>query len=104
MEEKKFNIKGIAVDILTDEWLEEDIINKTPITIKKIQKRPGGFTIYMDAPFEKIEWYFSKGLTTVKIIKGKKAPYIRIEHEDGIYWVDIPYNKEITDYLKEYIK
>ncbi len=104
MEEKIFNIKAVAVDVLTDEWMDEDVINKTPVILQKIVKRPGGFTVYMKAPYENIEWYFSKGLTEIKVMKGKKAPYIRIEHEDGLYWVDLPYNREILLFLNDYIE
>ncbi len=104
MEERVFNIRGIAVDVLTDEWMDEDIVNKTPVIVQKIVKRPGGFTVYMKGPFEDIEWYFSKGLTEIKVMKGKTAPFIRIEHEDGIYWIDVPYNRQVIEFLEEYIE
>ncbi len=102
MEEKEFNLRGIAVDVATYEWEEDDIVNKTPVIINKISKRSGGFTVFMKAPTENLEWYFSKGLTNILVMKGKKSPYIRIEHEDGIYWVDLPYNQDVIDFLKEF--
>ncbi len=100
--EKDFNIRGIAVDVITYEWEEDDIINKTPIILNKISKRNGGFTLFMKGATEDIEWYFSRGLTNILIMKGPKAPYIRIEHEDGTYWVDLPYNQEVLEFLKEF--
>ncbi|SMP05329.1 hypothetical protein SAMN06264868_10371 [Venenivibrio stagnispumantis] len=35
MVEKDFNIRGIAVDVISSEWEEEDTITKTPIILKK---------------------------------------------------------------------
>jgi len=64
------------------------IVNKTPVVIDKISKRSGGFTIFMKAPTEQLEWYFSKGLTNILVMQGKKAPYIRID--------------EILEFLKEF--
>ncbi len=107
-EELEVKLKGVAVDVLSDEWMEEDVINKAPVEIYKIAKRKGGFTIFMKTPTENIEWYFSRGLTEFKF--GQTPPgqtpsgrFIHIEHEDGSYWVDMPLTKEVYEFLKEFI-
>ncbi|RMA92552.1 hypothetical protein [Hydrogenothermus marinus] len=103
-EYKDVKLKGIAVDVLSDEWIEEDVINKAPVEIYKIAKRKGGFTLFMKSPTEDLEWYFSKGLTEIKLKQGKTGKYLHIEHEDGIYWVDMQINKEVYEFLKEFIQ
>ncbi|MCX7760373.1 MAG: hypothetical protein N2Z81_04225 [Hydrogenothermaceae bacterium] len=102
MEElKEFNIKGIATDVTTYEWEENDIINKAPITVYKVSKRRGGFTLYMKGLTQDYEWYFSKGLTIISVIQNGKV--LKIEHEDGTYWVELQFNQELYDFLKEFI-
>lgn len=98
------NLKGVAVDVYSDEWIEEDIVNKTPVIVYKIAKRKGGFTLYMKAPSEELEWYFSKGLTDIKLGQSRSGKFLHIEHEDGIYWVDMQINKEVYDFLKDFIE
>lgn len=51
---------------------------------------------------EELEWYFSKGLTNITIIKEKNL--IRIEHEDGIYYVDLPVDNQLVEFLKDFIQ
>lgn len=98
--EREFNLKGIATDVTTYEWEEEDIINKAPIVLEKVSKRKGGFTLYMRGLTQNYEWYFSKGLTIIsKIEKG-----LRIEHEDGTYWVEVQDSPELYDFLREFIE
>lgn len=104
MEELKIKVNGVAVDVLTEEWMDEDVLNKSPVVLEKITKRPGGFTLYMQAPTEKIEWYFSKGLTEISIKNGQKGKYLHIEHEDGLYWVDLPPVPQIIEFLKEFME
>ncbi|MBK3333057.1 hypothetical protein GWK41_08245 [Persephonella atlantica] len=104
MEELEIKVNGIAVDVLSEEWQEEDIINRTPVVINRITKRKGGFTIHMKSPYENIEWYFSKGLTIFKTVNSPNGKILRIEHEDGQYWVDIPAKKEIVEFLKEFME
>ncbi|WP_457625545.1 hypothetical protein [Persephonella sp.] len=104
MEELKTNIRGVAVDVLSEEWQDEDVLNKTPVVLEKITKRKGGFTLHMKAPYENIEWYFSKGLTVFNIMEGSKGKFLRIEHEDGQYWVDIPPDRSVMDFLKEFME
>lgn len=100
--EKEFNLKGIATDVTTYEWEEDDIVNRAPIILEKVSKRKGGFTLYMKGLTQYYEWYFSKGLTIISIIDGGKG--IRIEHEDGTYWVEVQYSPELYDFLKEFIE
>jgi len=100
MVEKDFNIRGIAVDVISSEWEEEDTITKTPIILRKISKRKGGFTLFMQAPTQELEWYFSNGLTNI-IVEGN---IIKIEHEDGLYWVELTYNKEVLEFLEEFMR
>lgn len=104
MEEFQTNLKGVAVDVLSEEWREEDVINKTPVILEKISKRKGGFILHMKAPYENLEWYFSKGLTIIDIKNSPKGKFLRIEHEDGQYWVDLPLNQEILEFLKEFME
>lgn len=66
-EYKDVKLKGVAVDVLSDKWMEEDVINKAPVEIYKIAKRKGGFTLFMKSPTEDFEWYFSKGRTEIKL-------------------------------------
>ncbi len=103
MEELKINVKGVAVDVLSEEWMDEDVLNKSPVVLERITKRKGGFTLHMRAPTEYIEWYFSKGLTEISVKDGKNGKYIHIEHEDGLYWVDLPVVPQILEFLKEFI-
>ncbi len=98
------NLKGVAVDVLSDEWMEEDVINKSPVNIYKIAKRKGGFTLYMKSPTEDLEWYFSKGLTVIKLGRTRNGRFLHVEHEDGQYWVDMNITKEVYDFLKEFIE
>ncbi len=102
-EELEVKLKGVAVDVLSDEWMEEDIVNKAPVEIYKIAKRKGGFTIFMKSSTEDIEWYFSRGLTEFKFGQTPTGRFIHIEHEDGSYWVDMPLTKEVYEFLKEFI-
>ncbi len=104
MEELETNIRAVAVDVLSEEWHEEDILNKTPVVIKKITKRKGGFTLHMQSPYEDIEWYFSKGLTLFNFMEGSKGKFLRIEHEDGQYWVDLPPDRSVLHFLKEFME
>lgn len=97
----EFNIKGIATDVSTYEWEEEDIINKAPITVYRVSKRKGGFTLFMKGLTQNYEWYFSKGLTLFKTPQDGKI--LKIEHEDGTYWVELQFDRELYDFLKEYI-
>ena len=98
------NLKGVAVDVLSDEWMEEDVINKSPVTVYKIAKRKGGFTLFMKSPTEDLEWYFSKGLTIIKLGRTRTGKFLHVEHEDGLYWVDMNITKEVYDFLKEFIE
>ncbi len=102
-EELDVNLKGVAVDVISDEWLDEDIVNKAPVQIYKIAKRKGGFTLFMKTPTEDIEWYFSRGLTEFKIGQARGGKFLHIEHEDGQYWVDMQLTKEVYEFLKEFI-
>ncbi len=104
MEELNIKLNAMAVDVLSEEWMEEDIIQKTPVILEKITKRKGGFTLYMKAPYESVEWYFSKGLTEFHIKNNQGKKILRIEHEDGQYWVDMPYNQQVVDFLKEFME
>jgi hypothetical protein len=104
MEELNTNLKGVAVDVLSEEWRDEDVINKTPIILQKITKRKGGFTLHMKAPYEYIEWYFSKGLTIIQLKSSQKGNFLRIEHEDGQYWVDLQPDKQVIEFLKEFME
>ncbi len=104
MEELQIKVNGVAVDVLYEEWQEEDIINRTPVVINRITKRKGGFTIHMKSPYENIEWYFSKGLTLFKTVSSSSGKFLRIEHEDGQYWVDLPFKKEVVEFLKEFME
>ncbi|WP_457641001.1 hypothetical protein [Persephonella sp.] len=104
METLSIKLNGIAVDVLSDEWLDEDVINKSPIILQKVEKRKGGFTLYMKAPTENIEWYFSRGLTIIQIKQGSKGKFLHIEHEDGLYWVDLPAHPELIKFLKEFME
>lgn len=38
IEEKEFKIRGIATDVTTYEWEEDDIINKSPVVLEKFLK------------------------------------------------------------------
>jgi hypothetical protein len=51
---------------------------------------------------EELEWYFSKGLTNIYFLDNGKA--LRIEHEDGTYWVDLPADPELINFLKDFIE
>ncbi|WP_457639750.1 hypothetical protein [Persephonella sp.] len=104
MEELQIKLNGVAVDVLSEEWQEEDVVQKTPVVLEKITKRKGGFTLHMQSPYEKIEWYFSKGLTQFKLLSSPQGRFIRIEHEDGQYWVDFPVNKQLVEFLKEFME
>lgn len=100
--ERDFRVKGIATDVTTYEWEEDDIVNKAPVTVEKISKRKGGFTVYMRGLTQDYEWYFSKGLTIITVIDNNKG--IKIEHEDGTYWLELQYNEELLEFLKEYME
>lgn len=100
--ERDFRVKGIATDVTTYEWEEDDIVNKAPVTVEKISKRKGGFTVYMRGLTQDYEWYFSKGLTIITVIDNNKG--IKIEHEDGIYWLELQYNEELLEFLKEFME
>jgi hypothetical protein len=100
--EKEFNLKGIATDVNTFEWEEEDWVNKAPVVLTKVVKRPGGFTLYMKGITQELEWYFSKGLTNIYFKDEGKT--LRIEHEDGVYYVDLQPSKELYEFLKEFIQ
>ncbi|NPA16121.1 hypothetical protein [Persephonella sp.] len=100
----EIKLSGVAVDVLSEEWQEEDVLQKTPVVLEKVSKRKGGFTLHMRSPYENIEWYFSKGLTLFKKINGPQGSFLRIEHEDGQYWVDLPLNKQLLDFLKEFME
>lgn len=104
MEEKEFNLKGVAVDVLSEEWQEEDVVQKTSVTLRKVSKRKGGFTLHMSSPYVDIDWYFSKGLTNFNILKTQNGTFLRIEHEDGQYWVDLPAEKSLIEFLKEFME
>ena len=104
MEILELNVKGVAVDVLSEDWQIGEIIQKNPVSLEKISKRKGGFTIYMSTPYEKIEWYFSSGLTKIEIFSSNEDKIIRIEHEDGHYWVDVKYTKEIMEFLREFVE
>ncbi|GAB6072015.1 hypothetical protein JCM14244_03920 [Venenivibrio stagnispumantis] len=54
----------------------------------------------MQAPTQELEWYFSNGLINI-IVEGN---IIKIEHEDGLYWVEIAYNKEVLEFLEEFMR
>lgn len=101
MQEREFNIKGIATDITTYEWEEEDIVNKAPVILKKVIKRKGGFTLFMKGLTQDLEWYFSKGLTIITVIDDGKV--LKVEHEDGTYWVELQYDQHLYDFLREFI-
>lgn len=47
-----------------------------------------------------LEWYFSKGLTIITVLENQKI--LKIEHEDGTYWVELQYSQELYDFLKEF--
>ncbi|WP_037919651.1 hypothetical protein [Sulfurihydrogenibium subterraneum] len=100
--EKEFNLKGIATDVNTFEWEEEDWVNKAPVVLTKVAKRPGGFTLYMKSLTQELEWYFSKGLTNIFFKDDGKT--LRIEHEDGTYYVDLQPSQELYEFLKEFIQ
>ncbi|MCX7737819.1 MAG: hypothetical protein N2Z80_00150 [Hydrogenothermaceae bacterium] len=100
--EREFRVKGIATDVTTYEWEEDDIVNKAPVTVEKISKRKGGFTVYMRGLTQDYEWYFSKGLTTITVMDNNKG--IKIEHEDGTYWLELQYNEELLEFLKEFME
>lgn len=100
IEEREFKIKGIATDVTTYEWEEDDIINKSPVVLEKVSKRKGGFTLFMKGLTQDLEWYFSKGLTVITVLENQKI--LKIEHEDGTYWVELQYNQELYDFLKEF--
>lgn len=100
IEEREFKIKGIATDVTTYEWEEDDIINKSPVVLEKVSKRKGGFTLFMKGLTQDLEWYFSKGLTIITVLENQKI--LKIEHEDGTYWVELQYSQELYDFLKEF--
>lgn len=100
IEEKEFKIRGIATDVTTYEWEENDIINKSPVVLEKVSKRKGGFTLFMKGLTQDLEWYFSKGLTIITVLENQKI--LKIEHEDGTYWVELQYSQELYDFLKEF--
>lgn len=100
IEEREFKIRGIATDVTTYEWEEDDIINKSPVVLEKVSKRKGGFTLFMKGLTQDLEWYFSKGLTVITVLENQKI--LKIEHEDGTYWVELQYNQELYDFLKEF--
>lgn len=100
IEEKEFKIRGIATDVTTYEWEEDDIINKSPVVLEKVSKRKGGFTLFMKGLTQDLEWYFSKGLTIITVLENQKI--LKIEHEDGTYWVELQYSQELYDFLKEF--
>ncbi|NPA12980.1 MAG: hypothetical protein GXO45_03220 [Aquificae bacterium] len=98
-EQLNINLPGVAVDVLSEEWQTEDVVQKTPVKLYKVSKRKGGFTLYMKTPYEDVEWYFSKGLTLFH----RNGNTLRIEHEDGQYWVDLPAHPKLLEFLKEFI-
>lgn len=100
--EKEFKVKGVATDVTTYEWEEDDIINRAPITVEKVSKRKGGFTVYMRGLTQNYEWYFSKGLTIITILDNGKG--MKIEHEDGTYWLELQYDAQLHEFLKEFME
>ncbi len=102
MEEKEFNLRGVAVDVFSFELEGEDAFNKAPVVLKKVIKYKGSFCLVMKGITEELEWYFSKGLTNINIIKEKNL--IRVEHEDGTYYVDLPIDNQLIEFLKDFIQ
>ncbi|WP_457622980.1 hypothetical protein [Persephonella sp.] len=104
MEVLEIRLQGVAVDVFSEEWALEEVLNKSPVTLERVKKRKGGFTLEMRSPSDTVEWYFSKGLTEIKIINNGNKKSIHIEHEDGHYWVDLQYSEELIEFLKEFME
>lgn len=47
MEEKEFNLRGVAVDVISYEFEGKDAFNKVPVVLKKVIKYKGGFCLVM---------------------------------------------------------
>lgn len=101
MEEKEFNLRGVAVDVTSFELEGVDEFGKAPVILKKVIKYKSSFCLIMKGITEELEWYFSKGLTNINILENGKV--LRIEHEDGTYWVDLPPDPELINFLKDFI-
>ncbi|WP_457644131.1 hypothetical protein [Persephonella sp.] len=104
METLEIKLKGVAVDVFSHEWIDEDVLNRSPVVLEKIGKRKGGFTLFMRSVSGAVEWYFSKGLTVIEVRENKGSKYLHIEHEDGQYWVDLPADNRVINFLKEFME
>jgi len=102
LEEKEFNLRGVAVDVTSYELEGVDEFGKAPTVLKKVIKYKSSFSLVMKGITEELEWYFSKGLTNIYFLDNGKA--LRIEHEDGTYWVDLPADSELINFLKDFIE
>jgi hypothetical protein len=102
LEEKEFNLRGVAVDVTSYELEGVDEFGKAPVVLKKVIKYKSSFSLVMKGITEELEWYFSKGLTNIYFLDNGKA--LRIEHEDGTYWVDLPADSELINFLKDFIE